>query len=190
MLKVECDLVGTAPIGFSVPIQSQRKTGEGHDAFEERTWRERMHVTPTGEVFIPPTALKNCLAEVAKYLSESVPGKGKSTYTKHFEAGVMVTDPMLLGVKAKDVPGLRLFVPASGKRGDGKRVWKTFPVLQTWQVHATIYVLDPVLIDKPEKIHEYLEHAGKFIGMGFFRPRNNGYFGRFAVENFKHHKVA
>ena len=26
--------------------------------------------------------------------------------------------------------------------------------------------------------------GGQFIGMGRFRPRNNGYYGRFNVENF------
>jgi hypothetical protein len=119
-----------------------------------------------------------------------VPGKGKATFTKHFEAGVLATDPMPLGIKADDIPGERLFVPASGKRGDGKRVWKTFPVLKTWETVGTVYLLDPVLTDKPQKVEEYLEHAGKFIGMGRFRPRNNGFYGRFRVEGFKTEKVA
>lgn len=189
MLKVTCELVGCSPISFSAPVQSTRNTGEGHDAFEVRTWREKMHTTDKGEVFIPNSAIKNCLSEVAKYLSESVPGKGKSTYTKHFEAGILVTDPLLLGVKASDVKSCRYFVPADGKRGGGKRVWKHFPEIPSWRTTATIYVLDPVLIDKPEKIEEYLRHAGQFIGLGRFRPRNNGYYGRFGVENFKAEKM-
>ena len=189
MLKVECELIGAAPISFSAPIQSTKRTGETSDAFETRTWRERIHQDDKGFAFIPPTALKNCLSEVAKYLQESVPGKGKSTYTRFFEAGIMVSEPLELNVKADDIPGERLFVPASGKRGDGKRVWKTFPTLPEWKTKAVIYVLDPVLIDKPEKIKEYLEHAGKFIGMGRFRPRNNGYYGRFTVGKFGFTKV-
>jgi hypothetical protein len=130
-------------------------------------------------------ALKNCLAEVAKFLGETVPGRGKATYTKHFEAGLLVTDPLMLGVKAKDVAGERLFVPSDGKRGGGTRVWKTFPVIPKWETRATIYVLDPVLADKPEKIEEYLNHAGKFIGLGRFRPRKNGFNGRFTISEFK-----
>lgn len=189
MVKCTFRLVGISPISFSAPISSQKKTGEGHDAFEQRTWRERIHRDADGEAFIPPTALKNCLSDVAKYLSESVPGKGKATYTKHFEAGTLVTDPMMLGIKADDIEGERLFVPASGKRGDGKRVWKTFPVMKQWSVEGAVYLLDPTLIEKPEKVLEYLEHAGKFIGMGRFRPRNNGFYGRFKVEGFKTEKM-
>jgi hypothetical protein len=190
MLQASFDIVGQGPISFSAPIQSKKNTGETHDAFEERTWKERLHVNGDGSVFIPPSALKNCLAEVAKYLGETVPGKGKATYTKHFEAGLLVTAPIELGVKKDAVAGERLFVPASGKRGDGKRVWKTFPFITNWRGAGSVYLLDPVLIDKPEKVLEFLKHAGQFIGLGRFRPRNNGFYGRFKIENWKVSKVA
>jgi hypothetical protein len=184
MLLCKASLKSASPISFSAPIQSVKNTGEGHDDFEQRTWRERIHVNSNGMVFIPPGALKNCLSEVAKYIQESVPGKKGSTYTKLFEAGVMVTDPLVLPIKADKVAGERLFVPSDGKRGGGKRVWKTFPVIPDWNADAMIYLLDPILIDKPQKVKEYLEHAGKFVGMGRFRPRNNGFYGRFTVESF------
>ena len=185
MLRVEFDLIGVAPLSFSAPVTSKKNTGEGHDTFEERTWRERARGDEKGMAYIGPQALKNCMSEVAKFLGETVPGKKGSTYTKHFEAGVLVVDPLPLGVKAAEIPGERLFVPASGKRGDGKRVWKTFPTLGKWQTHAVVYLLDPVLVDKPGKVEEYVRHAGKFIGLGRFRPRNNGYYGRFEIKNFR-----
>lgn len=185
MKTVFATIEGISPISFSAPIQSVKDTGETHDAFEQRTWRERLHVDNNGEVFIPPGAIKNCLSDVAKYLSESVPGKRNATYTKFFEAGIMVIAPVGLGVKAADVAGERLFVPADGKRGGGKRVWKTFPVIPAWAGQVEIHIVDPVLVAKPEKVHEYLDHAGKFIGLGRFRPRNNGFYGRFKVTAFK-----
>ena len=186
MLKVTVRLTGVSPISFSRAIQSEKDTGESHDHFELRTWQERLHTDEKGMVFIPPMALKNCLSEVAKFLGESVPGKGKATYTKHFEAGLLVVEPINLDVKGKDVKPNKMFVPADGRRGSGKRVWKYFPTLPAgWTGIAEIFVLDPILIGKPEKIEEYLIHAGKFIGLGSFRPRNNGFFGRFEVSEFK-----
>jgi len=186
MLTVECDLVGKSPISWSAPIQSKRDTGEAHDDFEGRTWRERLWVNSDGHAFIPPMALKNCLSQVARHLSETVPGKGKATYTKHFVAGIMVTDPLVIEphVTKDAIEGERIFVPSDGKRGGGTRVWKTFPVVRTWRTHAVIHLLDPILTAKPEKVEEYLAHAGNFIGMLRFRPANNGYYGRFNVENF------
>lgn len=155
---------------------------EGKDAYERRTWRNRMHVRD-GEVFIPPMAFKNCLAEAAKFLSMQIPGKGKATYTKHFEAGVMVVDEVFLGVKADDVKGESLFVPVSGRRGDGKRVTKVFPMIPEWSAEVTIHVIDETIT--ADVLHAHLREAGILIGIGRFRPRNNGYYGRFEVVEFE-----
>jgi hypothetical protein len=152
---------------------------EGNDAYDKRTWRNRMHVTSDGEVYIPPMAFKNCLAEAAKFLSMQIPGKGKATYTKHFEAGVMVMDPVLLGIRADDVQGEALFVPASGKRGDGKRVERVFPLVPQWEGDVTIVVIDETITR--DVLYAHLVEAGRLIGVGRFRPRNNGYYGRFKV---------
>lgn len=153
---------------------------EGPKEYEERTWRERVHADAEGNCFIPPMAFKNCLAEIAKYLSVQIPGKGKSTYTKHFEAGVMVLEGMPLGVTKDDAKGEWLFVPASGKRGDGKRVSKCFPVFPSWKGTVTFHILDDVITQ--DVFEQHLRDAGNFIGIGRFRPRNNGYYGRFKVN--------
>ncbi len=156
---------------------------ESHDDYEQRTWRNRCHVDKDGMVFIPPMAFKNCLAEAAKYLSIQIPGKGKATYTKHFEAGVMVMDPVVLGIKKEDMEGMTLFVPADGRRGGSKRVLKTFPTIQEWTAQVQFYVLDETITEDVFKYH--LEQAGKFIGVGSFRPRNNSFHGRFEVVDIK-----
>jgi hypothetical protein len=190
MLKVTCKLVGSSPIQFSAPIQSKKGTGESHDDFEVRTWKERAHVGSDGMVFIPPMALKNCIETTAKYLQESIPGKGKSTYTKLFRSGVMVVSPLSLGVTMAAVFEHRVFGDSGGRRGGGSgtRVWKSFPRFDKWETDVEIFLLDPILIARPEKVEEYLVHAGKFIGLGTFRPENGGYFGRFEVRNFKCHQ--
>lgn len=149
--------------------------------YEARTWRGRMHTDKDGVVFIPPMAFKNCLSEAAKYLGIQIPGKGKSTYTKHFEAGVLVMDPLSLGIKADEVPGEWLFVPSDGVRGSGKRVDKCFPVIHEWEGEVTFYVLDETITE--DVFLNHLTQAGQFIGIGRFRPRNNGFYGRFAVES-------
>lgn len=184
MKTVIAHIVGVSPYSQSKAISSVKNTGENHDAFEQRTWRERMHVDTNGNVFIPPMAIKNMLSDCARFLGETVPGKGKSTYTKHFEAGIMVVTPASLGIKAADVPGETLFVPSDGKKGGSTRVFKTFPFIAKWEADIEIILLDMVLLDKPEKVKEYIEHSGKFIGLGRFRPRNGGFYGRFELKDF------
>jgi hypothetical protein len=151
--------------------------------YESRTWRDRLHTTESGEVFIPPMSFKNCLSEAAKFLSIQIPGKGKSTYTKHFEAGVLVTDALHLGINGADVKGEWLFVPSDGVRGSGKRVEKCFPIIHEWSGEVTFHVLDETITE--EVFSNHLQQAGAFIGIGRFRPRNNGFYGRFAVESVK-----
>jgi len=42
---------------------------ESNTDYEKRTWRDRLHTTKEGNVFIPPMAFKNWIAEAAKYLA-------------------------------------------------------------------------------------------------------------------------
>jgi hypothetical protein len=176
-------LESVSPYSQSKFYEVPKLEKESHAAYEERTWRERLHYTKDGEVYIPPMAFKNCLSEAAKYLSIQIPGKGKSTYTKHFEAGVLVTDPVMLGIKKDNVDGLWLHVPSDGVRGGSKRVKKCFPVIHQWKGDVTFFIMDETITQ--EVFKNVLEQAGMFIGIGFFRPRNNGFYGRFKVNNLK-----
>ena len=153
---------------------------ENSKDYEERTWRDRAHIDKDGCMFIPPMAFKNCLSEVAKYLSIQIPGKGKSTYTKHFEAGIMVVDPLVLNVTKEEIEGQWLFLPVEGQRGGKKRVWKCFPVVHEWKGDVIFHILDDTITE--EVFEQHLSEAGKMIGIGRFRPRNNGYYGRFKVN--------
>ncbi len=148
--------------------------------YEKRGWRERCDVDDTGHIFMPPMAFKNALAEAAKYLSIQIPGKGKATYTKHVEAGILVVDPLPLPILKSEVEGEWLFLPSDGIRGSGKRVDKCYPVIRKWEGKVTFLIFDDTVTK--DVFEHILSEAGKFIGIGRFRPRNNGFYGRFSVE--------
>lgn len=156
---------------------------ERPDDYENRTWRERMHVDKTGHVFIPAMCFKNSIAEAAKFISMPISGKRNATYTKHFEAGILVTEGLTLDVKKDEVEPLRLFVPSDGVPGSGKRVWKNFPQIQEWSGEVVYYVLDEII--SKEVFEKHLVASGQFIGVGAFRPRNRGVCGRFKVVSVK-----
>lgn len=172
---------GLSPYSQSKAHETAKLNKELADAYEQRTWRNRMHVTKDGRVEIPGSALANAIKDAAKYLSIQVPGKGKTTYTKHFDAGVMVPDGIVLPVKAEEVDFDRLFVPSDGRPGGGKRVWKWFPRIDDWGGSFTCYVFDDII--GPEIFKQVVASAGQIIGLGRFRPRNRGYYGRFAVDS-------
>lgn len=190
MKHIMANIRSISPYSQGRIVSSEKQTKETHEEHDARTWREKLHTDDRGEVFIPPMAFKCALAEAAKYLSIQIPGAGKATYTKHFEAGVLVPSPVALGLKAKEVESERLFVPASGKRGDGKRVWRTFPLIREWAGKVGFIVIDEVILqahsDSDKTVFQHvLEQAGQIIGIGRFRPRNNGFYGRFTVTGME-----
>jgi len=173
-------ITGVTPYSQSKYIQVEKEKRETSADHEKRVWRERMHIDDEGIAFIPLMAIKNCLSEAAKYLQMQIPGKGKSTYTKHFEAGLIVENHIPLNIKKEDVPGEWLHVPSDGRRGGTKRVLKCFPLFKEWGGEVTFRILDDAITQEVFDFH--IREAGKFIGLGRFRPRQNGYYGRFNAE--------
>lgn len=173
---------GTSPMSHSRMHEAPRLEKESHDDYERRTWREKLHYDDTGEVFIPPMALKMCLAEAAKMTGRQIPGRGKSTYTKHLEAGVLCMEPVPIGVHKDDCEPEWINANADGVRGSGKRVKRCFPHIPAgWKGKASFMILDETVT--PKVLEEFLREAGSFVGIGRFRPRNGGMYGRFAVES-------
>ena len=181
-VTAECHLTSAGLYSQSRPYQVEKKPRETPADYEKRTWAERMHLSEVnkGKIVIPGMQFKNSLAECAKYMSTQIPGKGKATYTKHFEAGVMPMGPMELDIKADDVTGEWVFVPSSGKRGDGNRVYKCFPKIDNWSGIMNFTIFDHTITEDVFK--EHLMQAGQFIGIGRWRPRNNGMYGKFGVD--------
>lgn len=205
-----------APYSQSRPHCVPKLPKETADAHEARTWHYRCHATSGGQVVIPAMGLRNCLSEAAKYLSLQIPGKGKATYTKHFESGLLITEdiflcdhegnrvvvPSELGrrkalamspakatedheaenyeVPVNEVWGDWIFTPADGVPGSGKRVWKCYPIITQWRGTVDVAIVDETITEDIFK--QVLEQAGLLIGLGRFRVRNRGTYGRFLVE--------
>ena len=125
----------------------------------------------------------NCIKETATYLSIPIPGQGKSKYTKNFQAGIMVTQPLVLDITEDDVEGEWVLVPSDGKRGGTTRVEKCFPLIKEWEGEVDFYIFDDIITE--EVFERVLRESGQIIGIGRFRPKNWGYYGRFKVESIK-----
>lgn len=183
MIIATAQLESISPYSQSRHYSEPKKERELPKDYEARTWRERVHANDEGYIYIPPMAFKNCISEAAKFLGIQIPGKGKANYTKHFEAGILVTEGPALPIRKEDVQGEWLFLPSDGKRGSGTRVDKCYPLIPHWKASVDFYILDEIITEDVFKMH--LEKAGQFIGIGRFRPRNNGFYGRFKVNGLQ-----
>ena len=188
MKTATAKLKSLSPYSQSRMHAAEKQDKETHDAYEKRTWREKAHVTAEGLVFIPPTAFTQGLAAAAKFNPQQIPGRGKSTYTKHFRSGVMVTEGPVLEVKVADVTGEWINANSDGVRGSGKRVQRCFPTIPAWQAQVTFYILDDTITEAV--FAAVLREFGAFIGIGRFRPENGGYYGRFDVVSVEWQEAA
>ena len=181
MRIVKAKLKSISPYSQGRYHNTEKNSKELAADYEKRTWREKMHVDDNDNVLIPPMAFANCLKEAATYLSIPIPGKGKSKFTKHFQAGVLVTDPLVLDIKKDEVLPEWVFVPSDGRRGGTTRVEKCFPLIKEWEGEVTYYVFDDIITK--DVFETVLRESGNIIGIGRFRPKNWGYYGRYEIES-------
>lgn len=184
MKRVKAHLESMSPYSQGRFHNTAKLEKELHGDYEDRTWKERMHYNKeNGLIFIPPMQFCNSLKEAAKYLSISIPGKGKSTFTKHFESGVLVINPLYTDTHIDNVEKDTQHVPSDGRRGGTTRVIKHFGIIRKWSGVVEYLVTDETITKNV--FSEVLEASGQLIGVGRFRPRNWGYFGTFKVNKIE-----
>jgi len=179
MRTAVASLESLSPYSPSRRIMTPREPKEPWDEWEKRVWKERIHVTPEGRPFIPPMAFKRSLELAGKFLRMRIEGKGTSEYGKHFVAGVLVPEGLLLPGTVDDVEYEDLPLSSRGRRGH-MDVIKREPLFREWAGEVTYYILDDII--GHEVFETHLREAGNFIGIGRFRPENGGFYGRYKVN--------
>lgn len=180
-----CHLKSTESYSQSRYHDTPKISGESHDDYERRTWREKQHYTPEKphHILIPCMGFKQALTSAAKFLGLKIPGKGQKTWSKVFESGILIMDSPVLDITKDDTIGEEFFLNADGVRGSGKRVKRIMPCVPEWEATLIVNVLaDNITLDV---FRTHLETAGAFIGIGRFRPENGGFYGRFKVRDIE-----
>lgn len=182
MKTVTAHIESVSPYSASKFYQTPKLNRELAKDYEERTWKDRAHYTDDGHVYIPPMDFKLALESTAQFLGMQIPGKGKSTYTKHFRSGILVMEGLVLKETKDTIQGIWLHVPSDGKKGGSKRVLKCFPIIPEWGGAVTYHLLDDIIAN--DVFEEHLHKCGNFNGIGRWRPQNGGLNGRFVVKKF------
>lgn len=142
----------------------------------EKEALKKLYINLKGIIYQPGCHIEAALIEAGKKIK--VKGQGKATYSKLF--GSMVS------VCQEDVPHLipkyeifkKLVVIPSTKG----RVMRYRPMFRKWKLQFYIEFEEEI---PKEVIKEGLEIAGKFVGIGDWRPQKKGKFGKFQVTSFK-----
>lgn len=155
----------------------------------ERQWSEKKAVDPNGKEVLhklyinkeglicqPSVHIEKAMADAAKKIK--VKGNGKATYSKLF--GSMVTvSPLLVPHKNQEyqIHSSTIVNPSTKGRSICYR-----PLIDDWTLEFDIFFEDeiPAVV-----VEQALTLAGKYNGLGDWRPQKGGKFGKFEVVSFK-----
>lgn len=184
MYRATVTLRGIAPLSQSRMHNTEFLDGESHNAYDQRTWREKCNFDRDGNVFVPAMAMKQAMDAAAKRLAIPDPDNRRASLTKYFVSDVICEQHLLIGVKKDDMPSVTISANSDGVRGSGKRVPRTFPQTSEWGGTTSFLVMDEKV--NKEVFEKVLRCAGQSVGVGQFRPERGGMNGRFEVVKTKY----
>jgi hypothetical protein len=216
-------ITGISTMCQSHKHESPRLDGEQPDDYDKRTWRARLNINaydavlnsdrlnakfvhPDGSplkasVVLPAHGLHMAIAAGARYSARKIPGRGSSTWTKKFEAGIMLMDdPVVMwrdpdwkgdpdkapviGIDPNALAYSTMNAHANGKRGSSSRVTRRIPFIPPgWVSTFEVCIIDPIINETI--FFEMLGLTGLYVGLGQGRPENGGGRGRFSVLNLE-----
>jgi len=169
---------GTTPILFNrfrdtaIEGKSKRRTGALSESdIEDKLYKEGK------KVYLPSVYIKNSLVEAGKQFK--IIGKGKSTYSKIVASTVDVS-PFMIEMNNSEMEVFRISAVNPMTKG---RMMTERPKFSKWKASFELILNDPAV--PISVINEILEQAGKYVGIGDWRPEKKGMFGKFMITSFK-----
>ncbi len=179
MKKFSVKVKGVTPVLMSKPeqfgfdqewIEKVANTDDHKDALK------RAYVDTEGKFYQPAIHFERSLIEAGKKLQ--VKGHGKATYSKLF-GSMLSVEPAELIHKNQNWEVHKALVVIPSTKG---RVMRYRPMIKDWEVSFEIVAEDEL----PDTvIKEALEIAGKYSGIGDWRPEKKGKFGKFQTVHFE-----
>lgn len=132
-----------------------------------------------GKLFIPSEQLRIAFINGGTYLKSKVGVRTKSM--KSIIAAVLMITPEEIILPEYDVIDKRSAVNKNVKA----RVMVVRPKWTTWKAEFDMVLDNNTLTE--QLLTELITTTGNYVGIGSYRPTNNGYFGRFKLVTLKKH---
>lgn len=159
--------------------KNRRHIIERPDVAHEDAVRAEYHCyrNQEGKCFIPADQLRMAFINGGGYLKSKVGTKTKSM--KSIIAAMFMVNPDEILMPDYDVIDKRSAV----KRNVKARIIVVRPKWSTWAADFTVEIGEKTITK--ETITELITTTGNYVGIGSYRPSNNGSFGRFELTELK-----
>lgn len=178
MEKIKVTIQGTTPILFNrfrdVAIEGKSKKRTG--AIADSDIEDKLYQDDKGNTVLPAVYIKNCIVEASKQFK--IIGKGKSTYSK-LVASTVDVEPFYIDLDTDKYEVFR--ISAVNPMTKGRMIIER-PKYNKWSASFELILNDesvPISV-----MNEILEHSGKYVGVGDWRPEKKGMFGKFMITSF------
>lgn len=169
MVKYKVKVKGKAPLlmnKFSVEEKTTSRVKKVYIAKEEA--EKKTYRTNKGKLYIPSTHFKASMVKAATDFKMT----GRKSYKEYIQSGLFIDEAEIV----LDQQTYEIFeCPVVIQRA---RVMSWRPMFKEWSCTFTIELADEML--NVSDVKQILEAAGRFKGVGDFRPEH----GRFIVESF------
>lgn len=175
---IKVKIQGTTPLLMNRfrDVQIEGKSKKVTGARSESDIEDKLYIQD-GKVCLPSVYLKNCISEAAKQFK--IVGKGKSTYSKLVASTVDVS-PFMIELDADKYEIFRISAVNPMTKG---RMMTERPKFEKWSAEFEIILNDEAV--PMGVMNEILIQAGKYVGIGDWRPEKKGMFGKFMITSFK-----
>lgn len=148
---------------------------EGLNTDDEKTALFHSYITELGEFYIPAEHFKQSFVKGGAFVKSKV---GNSTRSmKNIVAGMWMIKEDRIKFRKFDEVDTRSAVNNNVKA----RVIVHRPKWLKWKCSFTLIIDDDGLLTTPI-IESIISYAGRFLGVGSYRPEHTGEFGRFSAE--------
>lgn len=170
-MEIKVSVKGTAPLLLHKFVEADATTSKKKKkVYIPAEEAEKVcYRTADGKVYIPSTHFKGCMIKSGVDFIYS----GRKTYKEYVKSGIFFKEKeIILTPQEYTISNLPVVISRA-------RIMRSRPEFKEWECTFTIEVINEDL-DK-SILKEILESAGKFQGVGDFRPE----YGRFKVVSFE-----
>ena len=159
--------------------KSRKKIIERDDIAQEDLVRAEFHCyrNQAGKCYFPAEHLRQAMINAGAFMKSKVGNARKSM--KNIVAAMVDVSPEEIQLSDYDQIDKRSAVNGNVKG----RIITIRPKWSEWEINCKIEIDDNTLTK--ETIKDLLIYAGKYVGVGSYRPQHNGRFGRFEIKSIK-----
>jgi hypothetical protein len=186
MKNFNVTIEGTSPLLMNRPNQLDIADKSKDVKRENRTAKdiasEKLYIDSEGKIYLPSTWFRGSIVEAGKKKKRGGTGSAKSNFSGIVGSSVEINPFEIVIAK----PNWKVFsILAVNPTTRGKNVLHR-PQFDKWEVDFEV-VFDEDQIE-PSVLKEIFDIAGKFVGVGDWRPAKKGSFGKFQVTSWKEKK--